>query len=249
MVSERLGLSAVVLLVAAATACATSSDAASVPVASAASPANTAPAVDPASASAPLMAEKPTLLIDPSSHAHRPQVPRGLPVRYRQFQLKTCLSQTGDVTGVEVMKGEEPEVNAEVVAKLKTWRYRPYTVDGQPVPGCFKMVLDMSQDGAARPPPAPVTLPPQEAQAHRLNDPASTRFPPARDPEPSAAQVGVVKVCVSEAGAVTSVKVVNPVTPELRDDVVATVTSWRYRPYEVKEGRAAPVAGSAHAPR
>lgn len=52
--------------------------------------------------------------------------------------LKVVISIKGKVTKVDVMKGDEPFV-AAAVAAVKTWRYKPAMVDGQPQ-SVFKIV-------------------------------------------------------------------------------------------------------------
>jgi protein TonB len=52
--------------------------------------------------------------------------------------LKIVISETGKVTKLDVMKGEEPFVSAAVAA-VKTWTYKPATVDGAPI-AVFKIV-------------------------------------------------------------------------------------------------------------
>jgi TonB family protein len=47
--------------------------------------------------------------------------------------LRITISVNGDVADVEVLSGDEPFASAAVAA-VKTWRYRPATVDGVAVP-------------------------------------------------------------------------------------------------------------------
>jgi protein TonB len=48
-----------------------------------------------------------------------------------QVILKVVVSETGEVTDVQVLRGDEPFVSAAVAA-VKTWRYSPALVDGRP---------------------------------------------------------------------------------------------------------------------
>jgi TonB family protein len=47
--------------------------------------------------------------------------------------LKVHISATGEVTEVELIRGEEPFASVAIAA-VRTWRYRPATVDGRPSP-------------------------------------------------------------------------------------------------------------------
>ena len=47
--------------------------------------------------------------------------------------LKIVVTQDGRVGAVKVMRGEEPFV-AAALAAVKTWRFDPALVDGQPTP-------------------------------------------------------------------------------------------------------------------
>ncbi|MFH1130691.1 MAG: TonB family protein [Pseudomonadota bacterium] len=52
--------------------------------------------------------------------------------------IKVCLATDGTVNAkqTQILKGI-PILNAEVLEKVKTWRYRPYAVNGLPIPVCF----------------------------------------------------------------------------------------------------------------
>jgi protein TonB len=52
--------------------------------------------------------------------------------------VKLCLKVDGTVNEqtTKILKGL-PSLDAEVLTKIKTWRYRPYKVDGRATPVCF----------------------------------------------------------------------------------------------------------------
>jgi hypothetical protein len=50
---------------------------------------------------------------------------------------KICISTGGAVESVTVMKGADSELDASVVAKVKTWRFRPRTFNAIAVPYCY----------------------------------------------------------------------------------------------------------------
>jgi hypothetical protein len=50
----------------------------------------------------------------------------------------------------------------------------------------------------------------------------------------------LVKMCIDEAGSVSSVKVVRA-TAQMPPDLTRALQGWRYQPYTNKEGKASPV--------
>ena len=78
------------------------------------------------------------LAIDPQSDAYRVKLPpilasAGMAV---WALVKICVNADGKVTSVSMVKHADPAVDPEIVRMLSTWRYRPYTVNGRPVPFC-----------------------------------------------------------------------------------------------------------------
>jgi hypothetical protein len=64
----------------------------------------------------------------------------GMPARLasgRELLVKTCVSARGRVQSVEVVRGLDRMVNAQVVDTVRTWRLLPYRLDGRPVPFCY----------------------------------------------------------------------------------------------------------------
>jgi hypothetical protein len=45
---------------------------------------------------------------------------------------------------VKILKGADPTVDPEIKAKLMTWKYKPNTVDGRPVPFCTNVRYEMA---------------------------------------------------------------------------------------------------------
>jgi hypothetical protein len=50
--------------------------------------------------------------------------------------FKICVSAAGSVTSVNVMKPADPLVDADWQAKMRLWKYKPYSVNGRAVPFC-----------------------------------------------------------------------------------------------------------------
>jgi hypothetical protein len=52
--------------------------------------------------------------------------------------FKVCVSDAGQVTSVTTLKSTcVPQIDYEWSAKIKTWAYRPYEVNGSPYPFCY----------------------------------------------------------------------------------------------------------------
>jgi periplasmic protein TonB len=61
--------------------------------------------------------------------------------------FKICVSASGAVTDVKVVKGADPLIDPEWVAKIKLWQYRPYTLNGRPVPFCHPARIEVRSQG------------------------------------------------------------------------------------------------------
>jgi hypothetical protein len=56
--------------------------------------------------------------------------------------IKICVSKEGDVADVKLVKGMDPTVDPLLREKAMSWKYRPYTIDGRPVPFCYSLRYD-----------------------------------------------------------------------------------------------------------
>jgi TonB family protein len=77
--------------------------------------------------------------IDPQAPAHRPR----MPPRHRTAGtsvwalMRICTDRDGNVIEVKVLKGDEdPAVTDAFVSAVRTWRYKPFKVNGRSVPFC-----------------------------------------------------------------------------------------------------------------
>lgn len=61
--------------------------------------------------------------------------------------VKICVSKGGDVSDVTVVKPSDPLFDKACTDKMRTWKFRPMSVGGNPVPFCYvqKNVLKVSQ--------------------------------------------------------------------------------------------------------
>jgi periplasmic protein TonB len=78
------------------------------------------------------------LAIDPHADPHRVRLPPALTRSGLQLWalVRVCVSRDGTVDDVRFLKSADPIVDPLVVQALRTWRYRPYQVNGRPVPFC-----------------------------------------------------------------------------------------------------------------
>jgi protein TonB len=53
--------------------------------------------------------------------------------------LKVCVNTEGGVSDVKIIKGMDPSVDPLLLAKVQTWRYKPWTRDGRPSPFCYNV--------------------------------------------------------------------------------------------------------------
>lgn len=59
---------------------------------------------------------------------------------------KICVSVAGAVDSVTIQKHAEPTLDGNVVTTVKTWRFRPETVNGMPVPFCTFKNFEFKSD-------------------------------------------------------------------------------------------------------
>ena len=76
------------------------------------------------------------LLIDPNEDTYRVKLP---PALERLPAGRMCRRLCGSasrrkatVTDVKVLRGADPAIDPQIPSVLRRWRYRPYTVNGQP---------------------------------------------------------------------------------------------------------------------
>ena len=56
--------------------------------------------------------------------------------------VKICLSEKGNVKSVQVLKGSDfPKYDAKIQKEMKSWKYRPFLVDGKATPVCSAITM------------------------------------------------------------------------------------------------------------
>lgn len=93
----------------------------------------------------PLIARQ-QLLIDPNADAYKVTLPPPLARTGMRFSavVRVCVSTQGTVSEVKVLRGADPAIDPQIPTVLGRWRYRPYMIDGQPVPFCYTIRYDVS---------------------------------------------------------------------------------------------------------
>lgn len=83
--------------------------------------------------------------------APRPEYPAQARTNHIEGQvvLQASISRSGSITSLHVIKGP-PSLRSAAIAAVRTWRYRPYSVNGQPQDVTTTVYVDFN----FRPPPA-----------------------------------------------------------------------------------------------
>ena len=86
------------------------------------------------------------LLIDPNEEQYRVKLPPALERSgVTLFAIvRVCVSAQGAVTEVRVLKGAGPAIDPQIPSVLARWRYRPFTLNGQPTPFCYPLRYEIS---------------------------------------------------------------------------------------------------------
>jgi hypothetical protein len=81
------------------------------------------------------------LLINPNVDPYVVRLPPALARANATFSADVyiCVSAEGHVTSVRLMRGADPAIDAQIPTVLGRWRYRPYVIDGKPVPFCWPL--------------------------------------------------------------------------------------------------------------
>jgi hypothetical protein len=81
------------------------------------------------------------LLINPNVDPYVVRLPAALRRGDATFTADCyiCVSAEGKVTSVRVVRGADPAIDAQIPTVLGRWRYRPYILNGKPVPFCWPL--------------------------------------------------------------------------------------------------------------
>jgi TonB family protein len=86
------------------------------------------------------------LRISGTTQIHPPESVRvkmiHLDVHKLTASVKMCLSTTGGVNSLSVLDStDHPEYDRKLLREMRGWKYRPYTVNGKPVPVCTSVLF------------------------------------------------------------------------------------------------------------
>jgi TonB family protein len=90
---------------------------------------------------------RPELAIDPYHRDFRPILSAELARLYTgqdfKWKVKICVGRDGTVTSAQLLEHQHPALDRELAAALRTWRYRPATRAGRPVPACLGIAYQL----------------------------------------------------------------------------------------------------------
>lgn len=86
------------------------------------------------------------LLIDPNEEQYRVKLPPALERSGTTLTaiVRVCVSAQGAVTDVKILRGAGPAIDPQIPTVLARWRYRPFTLNGQPTPFCYPLRYEIS---------------------------------------------------------------------------------------------------------
>jgi hypothetical protein len=81
------------------------------------------------------------LAINPSEYPNKVGVPAECvgPSGSASSVVRVCVSDAGTVTSVAVLKPSIAIIDQRLPGVIGNWRFKPYLIEGQPVPFCFPM--------------------------------------------------------------------------------------------------------------
>ena len=87
------------------------------------------------------------LAINPNVRPYKVNVPDELLDRGDVFQSQVfiCVSAEGKVVSAKVTKTSTPTIDLQIPAVLGRWKYKPYLVDGRPIPFCYPLRYTVKQ--------------------------------------------------------------------------------------------------------
>jgi TonB family protein len=156
--------------------------------------------------------------------------------------FKLCIDANGAVLSVAQLKSTGfSAYDTKIKTAMQAWRYKPYTVNGKPVPVCTAVTFIYSQ---VDPEPATKIAP---AVLERLRIAGDTNIQPDDQTVEEMVRrkltklVGNYHVCISHSGAVTHARTVTSTGfPHYDDSVISTIKQWEHKPHVVN---GSPTAG------
>jgi len=73
-------------------------------------------------------------------------IPLRKPGAVYRLLVKVCVSTAGSVEKLTIMKGSDPLADAEALRVLKTYRFRPFLVNGTAAPFCYPHAVEFKTE-------------------------------------------------------------------------------------------------------
>lgn len=176
--------------------------------------------------------------------------------------LKVCVDEAGSVSGVFPFETTSPAAMAAFSAAVRTWKFKPFETNGQPLPICSMARLSYPPDGAPAKEMLPLPPPPSRSGKAPLvlaegatviegKRVAGSKLLAPNDETKAAIRKsgrsqlrGTFRVCIDDTGKVESVLPVQSTGFASYDrTIIAGINLWVYSPFMV-EGAAVPMCTS-----
>jgi TonB family protein len=145
------------------------------------------------------------------------------------LKLECVVNVDGTVGEIRVVRPLFPSLDEEAVRKVKRWRFRPGTKDGQPVAVLVESEHAFTMGGKRRSVGRVYVPGEQGVTAPRVHREVKAVYPASLGTPPTAAPVAV-EVIVRPDGTVASPKVAKRVAPALAAAALEAVRQWRFSP-------------------
>ena len=146
-----------------------------------------------------------------------------------RLKLECVVNVDGTVGDIRVLQPLFPSLDEEAVKKVKQWRFRPGTKDGQPVAVLVEIEHAFTMSGKRRG-LGRIYVPGEHGVSEpRLHREVKGVYPVSLGTAPTGASV-MVEVVVRPDGTVASPKVTKPIARDLAAAALEAVRLWRFYP-------------------
>jgi TonB family protein len=145
------------------------------------------------------------------------------------LKLECVVNVDGMVGDIRVVQPLFPSLDEEAVKKVKQWRFRPGTKDGQPVAVLVEIEHAFTMGGKRRGPGRIYVSGEQGVSVPRVHREVKAVYPASLGTAPTGASV-MVEVVVRPDGTVANPKVTKGVPPALANAALEAVRQWRFYP-------------------
>jgi TonB family protein len=75
--------------------------------------------------------------------------PRDVDAQARPLKLNVCVATDGRVYDARVLESAHPALDGQVLARVQTWRFQPYRMEGRPIPFCYQPRWELQRPHSA----------------------------------------------------------------------------------------------------